>query len=78
MLQVFAACAEIAGVPDLKAADSDAAMWGLCGVEAACIYQLQSKCNHSCDSSAQAITYSLPDCTIDVVGKVSGLCSLAF
>ena len=28
----------------------DAVMWGACGVEAACVYALQCKCNHACDA----------------------------
>lgn len=32
----------------------DAAVWALCGVPAAAIYRLQSKCNHDCDANAQA------------------------
>ena len=51
---------------EIQAADADKVMWEVCGVEAACVYALQSKCNHSCDPCAEAVTYSLPDCTIGV------------
>jgi hypothetical protein len=54
MAEVFRTCGQICGNSELKAADSDRAMWDMCGVEAACVYALQSKCNHLCDPSAQA------------------------
>jgi hypothetical protein len=53
-----AAAAAAAGFDNDAAAPDpgriDAAVWSLCGVPAAAIYRLQSKCNHDCDANAQA------------------------
>jgi hypothetical protein len=38
-----------------------------CGVEAASLYMLQSKCNHCCEWNADSISYTLPDSTIELV-----------
>ena len=49
------ACREICREPELKAAEADRAMWGVCGVgEVASVYKLQSKMNHACDPTTGA------------------------
>ena len=65
--RVLDACGAVCQAQALAPAAADGAMWEVCGVEAACVYGLQSKCNHACDANAEARTFTLPDSTIDLV-----------
>jgi len=55
MCDVVEACRTVSGAPDLPPNQLDHAMWEAFGVDAACIYRLQCKCNHACDANAQSV-----------------------
>jgi len=60
------ACRQICNDTTLPANLVDKAMWQICGVEAGCLYRLQSKCNHCCDCNAESQTFAFADCTLDL------------
>lgn len=67
--EVVGACRAVCRDSELPANRIDHAMWEVFGTEAACIYRLQCKCNHDCDANAQSVTYTLQDCTLDLVAS---------